>query len=295
MNNINKANKLWGLAAASLSAISFGVAPILAKNAYAAGCSETTLTFWSMLLAIAPLLTVTLCRRISLRVTKRELPLLLLASASCCAALFLYNSAAAYLPAGSTTALHYLYPALVLLAGIAFFSLRMTVLRIVAVVFNMTGVLLFFERGGSNTTLGSILALASAVCYAVYALSIDKTKLQKMDSFKIALYVCLISAAVLFVYGTATSELQWRVPSGAWTGIALTALTTQFIGIAFFQIGIKRIGSMQTSFASTLEPLTSVVAGVLLFHERITLVLGIGCALICFGIILNAFSTAAET
>ena len=66
----------------------------------------------------------------------------------------------------------------------------------------------------------------------------------------------------------------------SWGVMALTANLTAFVGALLYQIGVKYIESESTAMLSTFEPITSVIVGILVYGEPMTLRIFIGCAAI---------------
>lgn len=63
-----------------------------------------------------------------------------------------------------------------------------------------------------------------------------------------------------------------------------------------FQLGNRFIGAQSASMLSTFEPLTSVVIGILVYHEVLTVRLGIGifCILLAVFLLAKADGTVKE-
>ena len=77
-----------------------------------------------------------------------------------------------------------------------------------------------------------------------------------------------------------TTPLSWRA-----IGLFCCVATAASL---LFQVGNKYIGAQSASMLSTFEPLTSVVVGILVYHEVLTVRLGIGILCILLAVLLLA-------
>mgnify|MGYP002546245011 CR=1 FL=1 len=103
---------------------------------------------------------------------------------------------------------------------------------------------------------------------------------------------------VLVVVGGITlamGEFVW--PSTAFTRGALALYCCVSTAASLlFQLGNRFIGAQSASMLSTFEPLTSVVIGILVYHEVLTVRLGIGifCILLAVFLLAKADGTVKE-
>lgn len=70
------------------------------------------------------------------------------------------------------------------------------------------------------------------------------------------------------------------------TGAAV-AILVSVVAIPAFQMGVRLAGGTTAALLSTLEPLTSILFGILLLNESVTIYKLIGCCMILTGIILT--------
>ncbi len=135
--------------------------------------------------------------------------------------------------------------------------------------------------------LGDALALAAALCWAVYSLLMRG----------VARYSAVFVTRKVFAYGLLTAlPLFWFHPWQAPVGLLLqpvVAANLLFLGLlasfacfALWSLAIKKIGVVSTSNYVYLNPVTTVVAGALILDEPMTAVAFVGSALILGGVIL---------
>jgi drug/metabolite transporter (DMT)-like permease len=65
-------------------------------------------------------------------------------------------------------------------------------------------------------------------------------------------------------------------------------MLTAIVGCVLFQAGVRRVGDANAAIFSLLEPLTSIVFGVILLHDAFSLQKGLGCGLILLGLLCTS-------
>ena len=175
-----------GVLFTGLSALLFGLAPVLSSKTYQMGSNAFTLTFYREAMVLPLLLAVLLLRRVSLRVTWRQLAVFVLVGLfGRGATTLMLNIAYNYIGVGAATTLHFMYPVFVALLCRFLFRERLGRVRLIALVLASAGVVLFLElgQGSGSAALGTILAMGSGVTYASFMVAMDKTFLRQLDPF----------------------------------------------------------------------------------------------------------------
>lgn len=160
----------------------------------------------------------------------------------------LFMSALKYLPLADTSALNYTTPTLVIVLAIVFLHERLTLPRLAFVVAGVVGMLMIVQPGADLFRGASLLALASAACYAVYQII---TRMLAGEDPRVTLfYPALV--------GTAVMTLVWpwfgsRIAI-TWTDVALMATIGVLGTIGHFLF----ILAFQRAPASALTPFTYI-------------------------------------
>ena len=263
-----------------LSAVLYGLNPLFSKTINVGGCNSLTQTFARLAAGIVIFFILLVCSgsgsvREKLRLSRQELKDILI----CCIGYGLigpllfasYN----YLASGLATTLHFVYPVLVVVACIAFRYERANRRKLVCCALCFAGILCFYTPGGDVSAYGVFLALASGVAWAYYIVHLNSSGLVTMAPFKLAFWLCVFSAVLVGGITLAMGEFVW--PSTAFTRGALALYCCVSTAASLlFQLGNRFIGAQSASMLSTFEPLTSVVIGILVYHEVLTVRLGIG-------------------
>lgn len=278
-------NKTKGIAFGVLAAFIYGCTPILGKLTYLEGSNSMSLTFYRNFLSIPFLFLMLKSQKIPVRINKSQGKKLAILSllGSTLTALTLYWSYN-YISVGMSTTIHYIYPVLVTAACITIYKEKIGKEKIIALILSTIGIMMFFE--GNFSIAGVMLALFSGVSYATYILFIDKSGLNVMYPFKISLYTAIFSSIYLFLAGIISGNLVFSMTGKGWFFTFLVAFFVSFLANTFIPIGVKYVGPTVTSIVGMFEPISSVILGILILKEPITIKSVLACILILAGVLI---------
>ena len=264
--------KAKGILFTVLSALIFGVCPVLSTLTYHMGSNAMTLTLYRELMVLPLLLGALLLRKVSLRVTKEELLLLFLVGLLCRGATTLMlNIAYLYVGVGTATVLHFMYPVFVAILCRAFFHERLGRGKIIALCLACAGVVLFLERSsGSNALLGTLLALGSGVTYASFMVAVDKTRLRRMDPFLVTFYTASAVVAGMLLANIPLKQIVFRLPPRAMFYTFVVAVGSSFAAVLLLQIGVRYLSATTAAVFSLFEPVSCAIAGAIWLSESFT-------------------------
>ena len=181
---------------------------------------------------------------------------------------------------------HFVYPAVVVLIGVVFLHKPLNRGTLLAVILCVCGIGLFYEPGQSLDWTGCALALTSGVTYAIYVTLLGSFRYQEIAGYRMVFYMSLVCSAAMLVICAAGNLLTLPQSAMGWVMCALLALLVSVLATLLFQRGTFLIGGERAAVLSTVEPLTGVVIGILVFHETVTPGMGIGSALVLSACIL---------
>ncbi len=203
----------------------------------------------------------------------------------------------AYIPTSLTTTLHFIYPLLVLIFAMSFDGYKPTALQKWGTLLSLVGLYLAVRpSGGSseNQGWGIFLALASALTFCLYVRFLNQEEMKALDNTTLMLHI-LTSAAIAWAIPTVVVLIKGPHMPIIWSkavgGIAGLALLSTVLGCTFFSLGIRTIGSEKASILSVFEPVTAILAGVLLLGESLPTTFALGSALIILGSYLVSRNT----
>jgi drug/metabolite transporter (DMT)-like permease len=269
-----------GIALVLASGVTLAFAPVTAKLAYQADVKVATLLSVRFVLAAALFwLVVAILRRPlpSRRGAVRGLVYGLVFYAV--QALLLFSSVNRIDP-GLAILLFYVFPALLVLPAVALGRDRFSWRRVAAIPVALAGVgLVLVGPGvGAVDALGATLALLGAVAYVAFVLAGDYLAVGT-DPLVLAALMGTGAIPTFVVYGLVTDGLSLSFEARGWIWIVAVAFVSLIAFTAFFA-GLERVGPSLTGLLSTSEPVATTVASAAIFGDRLTLVQGIGGALV---------------
>ncbi len=270
------------------SAVIFGCSPLLVKNIYAEGINSLTVILLRNMLSAPVAGLLAYGQRKSLKIPLRALPsIILIGIMGCCIAPLLLFSSYLFIGSGIATVFHFVYPAVVVVGGVLCYRERMTGGNLISVLLCVLGICLFYTPGQPLDLWGSILALASGVAYAAYVMLLAHFRhKEQVSGYLLSFYMFAVNAAVLLAICLAGDFLIIPTSAKAWILCFLVAIVVNVCAVSMFQRGTLLVGGPQASVLSTMEPITGVFMGALVFQEVITLQTGIGAALVILASIL---------
>lgn len=285
-----------GITATLASAFLFGVTPILGRLSYEGGSNAAMLSTLRGALALPVLLVILLVQRIPLRITRRNMAdLALMGTFGSAATGILFNSAYQYIPVGLATVLNCTYPFFVIVISQLFLRERATRASVLALLTAMAGVAMFSDLGGGGQLRGVLMALASAITFAFVMLYQYRSSLIDLPPAKLSFYLCIVTSVDLLVFSLLTGQFTLSLTPTAWGYTFIVAVSVSALGLTLLQYGLQHVGSTTASILSMLEPITSVVCGVLLLGEPMTWVKLAGGLLVLGAIALLTLAGAKQT
>jgi len=274
---------------AILSAVIFGCVPLMAKHIYAGGVSPLTLVFLRNLLALPSLALFAYMQSRTLAVPLRAMPSIsMIALIGCCVTPMLLFSSYQYIASGTATVFHFIYPSIVVLAGIVFLRKKAQLGSIVSVIICCVGVALFYAPGQPLDPFGSFIALFSGVTYAAYTLLLSIFKYKDVNGFRFSFHVAALASIFTFIAALASGQLAFPGSVSGWILCIIFAFLVTTGAVMLYQQATFLIGGERTSILSTLEPTTSVIVGILVFHEPLSLRTVTGSVLVILASLLIA-------
>lgn len=270
-----------------LSALLFGITPVLASWSYALGSTPETLTFYRNLLVVPLLLVLLLARRKPLAVSRPTLVKLLAVGVlgRGLTTLLLYCSYP-YIGVGMSTCLHFLYPVFTALLCRLLFREALGRRKLIALAAATAGTVCFLELSQSAYLAGVALAVISALTYSVYLVGLDKLELSRLDPMVVSFYMALGVSAGMLLYNLPTGSIVFALPPAAFALTAVVAVCTSLLAVSFLQMGVRYLSASTAAILSLFEPVTSALCGVLLLHEAFSPAKLAGSLLILAAILL---------
>ena len=272
------------------SAFIYGCMPLMTKLIYADGVNSLSVVLLRNALALPFLALLAYRQSGSFCIPKTALPsIAAIAFMGCCVTPYLLFSSYRYISSGTATVFHFVYPAVVLLGSILFLGKKCRRGDVLCVVLCVAGISLFYDPAQPIALPGSILAVTSGFTYAIYILLLSSFKHKSISGYKLNFYVSAISCVILLSVCLCTKQLTLPVTPRGWALSFLLSLTISAGAVFLFQQGTFLIGGERAGILSTVEPITSVFVGALVFREPLGLRTLTGSFLVILASFLIAF------
>lgn len=278
--------KTKGYILGTVAAATYGMNPLFALPLYNGGMNPESVLFFRYLMAIPILALMIHARGRSFRVNRREALTLigmgLLVAVSSLTLFQSYN----FMEAGIASTILFVYPIMVALIMSLIFKEKLSLQTGICLLMALGGIAMLY-KGGDGTTLsltGTILALLSALTYAIYIVGINQSTLKNTATLTVTFYV-LVFGVSLFIIRLLTG-VELTIPSKwyLWANLLALAIFPTAISFLCTTSAIQYIGSTPTAILGALEPVTAIIFGVTVFGERITPREAMGIALILIAV-----------
>ena len=255
---------LQGIIYALISSATFGLIPLFAIPAVQSGMTVNSVVFFRFLISATAMGIIMIMKGINFRLTRKEIGWLLLLSVFYASTSLLLTSSYFYIPSGTATTIHFLYPVAVALIMTIFFKEKASVWLYCAIALAVIGVYLLSDssHSGEIRPYGLVLVFSTVITYALYLVLFNRSCLNKMDSIK----------ATFWVSDVPSTE--------AWINLAMLGLVSTLISDLTLILALKRIGATTSAILGCLEPLTAVCSGLLFLGEHCTFIQAIGLIII---------------
>lgn len=261
-------NMVIGFTLAVLSAVCYGASAVLTKMVSDQGVAVPTILLFRGV--IGGMMLAGLCKingrggmRLEKGMGRKAVVLSVLGSG---ATLLLLNQAYLYLPVGSVTTIHYLFPAVVNLIGAYLSKKRLKTATKLVLLICMGGTLLLFDSLTRSQLPGIIYAAVSILTWSFQILYLEYSGLVTCPAPAVAARQCAVVAAMGIIYGMIKGH-TFEVAVHALPLLLLTTLFNNVLANILFQEGIKRIGGSLSAILCIFEPVSSILLGYILLGE----------------------------
>lgn len=276
-----------GIGYTVLSAVLFGITPLLARCVYEYGATPITVVFFRSLFVLPILWIIMRVQKVSLRISSHDLKNIGVISifGSGLTTILLFSSYM-YIDVGTATTLHFLYPVFVSILCFFIYHDALSKAKLCALGIACLGTLCFFFDSKGGQPIGFILAIVSALTYAFYMVQMEKTRLAHDNAYRVSFYISAFVVLETIMYHIVTPSIHLQLPLPAYGYLLLLGIVSSFLAVVLLQLGIKLLGSSTASLFCLFEPITSVIAGVLWLQESLSFWKVIGCLVIFSALIL---------
>lgn len=276
----------------AIAACLFGVSPVFSRRMSLAGmdaASIVCLVHAAVMLVNAFLWSITPNVRMIRPSGRQVKELLLVGALGMGSTTFLLAASYEYIPTGTATVLHFLYPSVVTLIDALLSRKRLGIRTLVAMLLSLVGMALLTGGGVHGSWPGILLAMASSGTYTLYLCASQRADYAPLPGpIKMA---CLAAGSSLLFLGKTVFSGGLTPPSNplAWSGF-FAMVCCACAAHRSLTAGVQRIGAERAAFITLIEPLVSLLAGILVYHESLSISGLIGTGLVLLALLLHSYA-----
>lgn len=282
---------LWHLLAVGVVAV-WGTTFVNTKILYNSGLTPSEIFFLRFLIAYVAIWFIS-PRKLFTNSWRDEGTMLLLGITGGSLFFVAENSAVALTYVNNVSFITSTSPLVTVILGIVFVkSIKATWTLIVGSLIALVGVGLVIFNGSFILHLnpwGDLLALLTAVCWAVYTLLMKSVSERYSAVFitRKLFFYGLLTVLPMFLIDPWTVSLATLLTPKVAFNLLLLGVVASFLCFALWTVVIERLGVMTASNYQYLNPITTVVASAIWLSEPMTAIAYIGSALILIGVIVS--------
>lgn len=248
-------NKTKGYILGSIAAATYGMNPLFALPLYNDGMNPESVLFFRYLLAIPILAIMIRARGRSFKVSRKEgftlVAMGLLVAISSLTLFQSYN----YMEAGIASTILFVYPIMVAIIMALAFKEKLNIQTAICMVMATGGIAMLYKgsEGATLSLAGTLLALASALTYALYLIGINQTTLKSTATLTVTFYVLVLGVflfiARLLTGVPLTTPTKWYM----WGNVLALSIFPTTISFLCTTKAIQYIGSTPTAILGALD------------------------------------------
>lgn len=279
-----------------LSSCAFGSLSTLTVLVNRSGLPLLPAMLWRYLIAAGVLLVILKHQRQLIIARKDALRLMLTGGLAQSTITFLSLHALNYLPVGPLAFLFYTYPAWVALVSAVTGRESLTLSRVVALAIAMSGIVVMvgLPSSGSLNRFGVLLALGTAILYAMYLPTLHRVQ-EGIPALVASFYLIIGVFTAFFIASVVTREVQIPETIPLWGYVALLGVWSTVIAFASLVGGLRVLGPVRTSIVATIEPFFTAVLGFLLLGQPVTRNTAMGGMLIALAVLIIQYTAPAKS
>lgn len=278
-------DKVVGYAAGITTGVTYGLNPLFAMPLMKSGASVESILFFRYSFSVIMLGVWLVLTRESFRISfKQSIRLLILGLLFTTSSLTLFESYK-FIPSGLATTIVFLYPVFVAVIMV-FMRVYPTWQVWLSIMLTFVGVMILSKSDSTHIiqTKGIVLAMASALAYAMFIVIINRSMaIRKVSNTKLTFYALMVGMVVFFtksvISGGFDSMLSVFEIRGSVVNLLLLAILPTIVSTATLALSTRKIGATKASVLGVFEPVTAILVGALAFSEEITLNIIIGIIL----------------
>lgn len=140
---------------------------------------------------------------------------------------------------------------------------------------------------GGQSLRGDLFVFVGNVFWTLYTV-FSLPLLERMSPLKLTAWTMAAgTAAYLPLAAPDLARMNWRLPLGAWAGLAYSAVFAIVVGFVIWYSSVRRVGNSRTAIYGNITPVLTAVSAHFLLGERLSGFQALGAAVILTGVFLT--------
>lgn len=270
-----KKNKLIALFAIIISVVFWGYSFVSTKIILEE-LPPVTIAFFRQIIASIVLVIFLFIKKLFVKMPIKDIVLLFISSLFGIVFYFLFeNIGLKYTTASNGSIIVAAVPIFTLISEYIFFKFKMTKRIVICVMLSIIGVLfVIFEQGSldfsSGTTKGNLLIMGAMISWVIYTI-ISKNLVDNYKGIVITTYQ-MIAASILFIPFVIPDIAHWHsISTYSFVNLLYLALFCSALAYFLYNLAVKELGTTVSSMFLNLIPVVSIIGGVLVLGEKISI------------------------
>ncbi|MBQ3587223.1 MAG: DMT family transporter [Oscillospiraceae bacterium] len=283
-----------GVLAVVAASFLYGIMPIFTKRVLMEGMTSGSVVFYRLFFSAVFSFIFLMVTRTDIRIEAIQLVhLAVFGIIGFGATMALLTVAYSLIPTGLATMLHFTYPLFVTVVMTVVFREKMSRLKLISCLCALGGLALMADFSRLSV-MGIVLAVCSGITYACYVIANRKSSFSNLPGMVIVFYVSCFAAVFFGIKAVIAKEFMLPKNGLCLCLLLIIAIFCTIITLFLLTYGIKTLGASTASVLNMLEPVISLIAGVIIYKESVTLFSIIGAVLVVAGGLAVALDSGNE-
>jgi len=282
-----------GVLAVVAASFLYGIMPIFTKRVLNEGMTSGALVFFRLLFAAIFSFIALKATGADMTVTKQQLAHMAVFGVIGFGATMAFLTVAySLIPTGLATMLHFTYPLFVTLV-MAVFGEKLSRARLISCLCALAGLALMADFSRLSV-MGIVMAVISGMTYACYVIANRKSSFAGLPAMVIVFYVSCFAAVFFGIKAVLTKEFMLPPSARSLVFLMIIGLFCTVITLFLLTYGIKTLGASRASVLNMLEPVVSLIAGMIIYKEAVSMLGILGCVMVVLSGLAVAFDGSGE-
>ncbi|MCR4430320.1 MAG: DMT family transporter [Tepidanaerobacteraceae bacterium] len=254
-----------GILLTALGTVFFGTSPVLTR--FASGLSVGEIAFFRMFLGAIFILIISRFAGTDISLERRDVPKFIVYGLITSFHFLFYIGSVMYTTIAHSLSLVYTAPIMITVLTAAMLKEKIPSYKYIGIIIVILGIIIlagFEPQLTGRMIVGDIMALASALCLALYSVA-GRRERNNYPLLKYVFWVYLLAA--IFLLPWALPHFAWPYTLKQWGALVMLGLLPTTLGHTLYNAGLRYIHPTYANLISTQEVTGGVLLGFLLLRE----------------------------